>query len=244
VKAFILAAGYGKRLQPYTENLPKALIKVQGLPMIEIVIKRLIKYGFDDIIINLHHFSDKIKDFIASKNYFDIKITFSEEKKLLDTGGAIKFAYDLIKGHSILVHNVDILTDINLEKFKKEAENKQADVLLAVKKRKTNRYLLFDQAYKLKGWKNIQTGETILNTNYDIEKLHPMAFSGIHLINNSTLELIKKYPEDKFSITTFYLKHLEKLNIYGFPHNSNLVMDLGKIDNLEIAQYLNLKKFL
>ncbi len=244
MKAFILAAGYGKRLQPYTEKVPKALVEVQGIPMLEIVIKRLIKYGFEDIIINLHHLSEQIKEFIVSKNYFGVKISFSEEEELLDTGGALKNAAHLIGNNPVLLHNVDILSDIDLGEFRKNFEHKNADVLLAVKARKSSRYLLFDDSYRLTGWKNTQTGETILKADAPTENLHPLAFSGIHILGPAALKKINNYPEQKFSITNFYLKQMENLKIYGYPHNNNFVIDLGKIDNLQLAQYLDLRKFL
>jgi NDP-sugar pyrophosphorylase family protein len=244
VKAFILAAGYGKRLQPYTDNIPKALVEVQGIPMLEIVIKRLIKYGFSEIIINLHHFGEQIKEFVKSKNYFGINILFSEEKELLDTGGAIKNAAELINNSPVLLHNVDILSDIDLAKFKQTFEHKKADVLLAVKARKSSRYLLFDDNDKLMGWKNTQSGKTILKKGISSGQLHPLAFSGIHILGQKALQLINSYPSGKFSITTFYLEKMEDLDIYSYPHNDNFVIDLGKIDNLQMAQYFDLRKFL
>jgi len=245
VKAFILAAGLGTRLQPYTTELPKALVLVQGTPMIEIVIKRLIKYGIKDITINLHHFADKIKSFIESKNNFGINITYSYEQELLDTGGAIKQARNLLLDtHPVIIHNVDILSDIDFHKMKRQFEKNNADVLLAVKQRKTSRYLLFNNQNRMVGWKNIKTGDTILLSNINTSKLNAYAFSGIHLISQDALNIIAEYPHKIFSITKFYLENMEKIKIYGFLHNSKFVMDLGKIDNLETAQYLDLKKFL
>ncbi len=245
MRAFVLAAGYGKRLRPYTAEVPKALVKVQGVPMIEIVVERLKKFGITDIVVNLHHYGSKIEQYIKEKNFFGINIRFSYEDELLDTGGAIKHASHLLNdGRPVLLHNVDILSDIDLASFTGEFEHKNADVLLAVKDRKTTRYLLFDKDNRLQGWENIKTGEKILRQYADLSSLNPLAFSGIHIIGNNALEKLFFYPEDKFSITKFYLEYMEELGIYGYPHNDDFVMDLGKLDSLQIAQYLDLRKFL
>jgi MurNAc alpha-1-phosphate uridylyltransferase len=245
VRAFILAAGYGKRLRPFTEEEPKALVKVQGIPMIEIVVERLKKYGITDIVVNLHHYGSKIEKYIREKDFFGISINFSYEDELLDTGGAIKHAKNLLNdGRPVILHNVDILSDIDLNSFINYFNHKDADVLLAVKNRKSTRYLLFDENYRLQGWKNLKTEEKILSTSENHSSLIPMAFSGIHIIGEKALERIFNFPENKFSITKFYLQDMKELKIFGYPHNNNFVMDLGKIENLEIAQYLDLRKFL
>ena len=246
MKAFILAAGYGKRLKPITSDIPKALVEVQGIPMIEIVVERLKKHGIKEIIINLHHHGNKIEEFIKHKNYFGIDIKFSYEEELLDTGGALKHAKKFLNnGTSVLLHNVDILSDINLTKFIDKFENKNTDVLLAVKKRKTTRYFLFDNNLRLQGWTNVKTNEKILSKNFlHSKKLTPLAFSGIHILNSKALGYLFEYPQDKFSITKFYLENINKLKIYGYDHSKNFVLDLGKVETLELANYLDLKKFL
>lgn len=140
----ILAAGLGTRLKPFTNDNPKALVPILDKPVIEHVILKLKDQGFNEIIINIHHFADQIIDFIKSKNYFDIRIEFSDERdKLLDTGGAIKKAAWFFDNESVLIHNADIISDVNLcEVYNQHIQNK-ALATLVVNKRKTSRYLFF-----------------------------------------------------------------------------------------------------
>lgn len=245
MKAFILAAGIGSRLLPLTKNNPKAIIKIQGIPMIDLIIKRLIKYGYNHIIINLHHFGEKIEDHCKSQNNFGVHIDFIYEEKLLNTGGAVKnAAHLLLDTNPVLLHNVDALSDINLFDFLKNHHLNQAKVSLAVQNRKTDRYLLFDESnQRLVGWKNIKTNEIILQ-HIVKGKIVPMAFSGIHLLSQDVIKHIAQNKETVFSITKYYVEYCKQFNINGFYHNQSFFMDLGKHENLKFAEYLNLNKFL
>ena len=244
MKAFILAAGIGSRLLPLTKDTPKALIKIQGIPMIDIVIKRLIKYNFDHIIINLHYLGKQIEDYCHSQNNFGITIDFIYEEKLLDTGGAIKNAAPLLKdSEPVLLHNVDALSDINFQEFIKYHHLKNSEVSLAVQNRKTDRYFLFDTTNRLLGWKNIKTNEIILQ-HLTKGKIFPLAFSGIHLLNQNVIEHISKQEASVFSISKYYIKYCKDLIINGYFHNDSFFMDLGKHENLKFAEYLDLNKFL
>ncbi len=244
MKAFILAAGIGSRLLPLTKDTPKALIQVQGVPMIDLIIKRLIKYGYDHIIINLHYLGKQIEDYCHSQNDFGITINFIYEKKLLDTGGAIKNAAGLLRDKDpVLMHNVDSLSDIDFTEFNRFHQEKNADVSLAVQNRKTDRFFLFDGNYRLIGWKNIKTNEIILQ-HLAKGKILPLAFSGIHLLNQHVIEHISNAEDSVFSITKYYIDNCRNLSVAGFLHDDRFFMDLGKHENLRFAEYLNLNKFL
>ena len=244
MKAFILAAGYGKRLAPLTDTLPKALVPIQGTPMLELIINRLISFGIDEIVINVHHFAEKIISFCESKQNFGISLHFSHEVDYpLDTGGAIRHASHLLQDEEpVLVHNVDILTDIDFEKLYKVYAEEEPDVILAVQDRKTERYLLLDEDNYLVGWKNVKTNEVKLSVLTD-SKIDSYAFSGIHLLSPKAIYKISTYEEEVFSITNYYLESVEELHILGYPHNHTFFMDLGKLENLKFAEYLNLEKF-
>ena len=160
MKAMIFAAGLGTRLKPLTDTIPKALVPVGGRPLIEIVIDRLKTAGFDDIVINVHHFADMIEEYVRSRHDFGIRIRFSDERDtLLDTGGGILHAKSLLEGAGhFLVHNVDILSDVDLKSFAASAASDALATLL-VSRRQTSRYLLFDNGMHMAGWTNVSTGE-------------------------------------------------------------------------------------
>lgn len=174
----ILAAGLGTRLKPFTNNTPKALVPILGKPVIEHVILKLKNQGFDEIIINIHHFADQIIDFIKSKNYFDIRIEFSDEReKLLNTGGAIKKAsWFFDEDESVLIHNADIISDVNLSAVYNHHIQSKAMATLVVNERKTSRYLFFDHNNNLRGWINEQDGETISSSDYSSVNHNKLAF--------------------------------------------------------------------
>ncbi len=244
MKAFVLAAGIGSRLLPLTKDIPKALIKIQNIPMIDLIIRRLIKYRYDHIIINLHYLGKQIENYCRLQNNFGVTIDFIYEEKLLDTGGAIKNAAPLLKDNEpVLLHNVDALSDINFQTFRQYHLSNNADISLAVQNRKTDRYFLFDETNRLIGWKNIKTNEIILQ-HLAKGKISPLAFSGIHLLNQNVIEHIALNNEPVFSITKYYVEYCKNLNVVGYFHDYTFFMDLGKHENLKFAEYLNLDKFL
>ncbi|NLJ06809.1 MAG: nucleotidyltransferase family protein [Sphingobacteriales bacterium] len=223
-KAMILAAGKGTRLKPFTDTMPKALFPLNGTPILEIVIQRLIKYGFKDIIINVHHFAEKIEEFLQINNNFDINITFSHEENLLETGGGLKKAsWFFEKSGYFLVHNVDIISDLNLEEFFTYSVENQSIATLAVSERDSSRYFLFDSEMNLKGWRNTKTGETII---YENSALRPYAFSGIQVLSDSIFQF---FPEkDVFSLTELYLTVCGRQQVRGYLHSAGNWMDVGK----------------
>ena len=237
MKAMIFAAGLGTRLKPLTDTLPKAMVPISGKPLLQHVIEKLKASGFDEIIINVHHFAEQIIDFVQANNNFGIHIEISDEREmLLDTGGGIKKAAHFFNtGKPFLIHNVDILSDINLTKLYAEHQKNDAHATLLVSERKTSRYLLFDDENRLRGWINKQTGEVkspFLNFNPSACKAR--AFAGIHVLSPDIFAYMDDFP-DKFSIIDFYLSVCGKAKIEAFnpPHLS--LLDVGKIDSLEEA---------
>ncbi|MCD4745965.1 MAG: nucleotidyltransferase family protein [Bacteroidales bacterium] len=239
MKAMIFAAGLGTRLHPLTDNKPKALIKLNGVSLLEIIIKKLISAGFIEIIINVHHFAEQIIDFLKIKNNFGIKISISDESDiLLDTGGALKKASRFFNdGKDFLVHNVDVLSDIDLNNFYNTHIKSEALTSVAVKSRHTSRYFLFNNRNMLCGWKNNKTNEIKIVRKGE-NKLNPLAFSGIHVINPKIFDLITE--QGKFSIVDVYLRLASTHNIIGYIHNNSFWMDLGKKENLLEAEKIKI----
>ena len=237
MKAMIFAAGLGTRLKPLTDNKPKALVDVAGKPMLERVITNLIKYGFNEIVINVHHFGEQIIDFVNSKN-FNATIHISDERgELLDTGGGILKAEKLLISEGpFLVHNADILTDLNLADFYKFHCNNNADASILVASRETARYFLFDEENRLCGWINKKTGEKLPN-NLNCIGLKELAFVGIHVMSPSIFKYLREFTsEHKFSITPFYVNTCQSLRIYGYNHKESYSwFDVGKIETLKKA---------
>ncbi len=231
MKAMILAAGFGTRLRPITDTLPKALVNVDGMPLLEIVIRRLQRYGFDDILINVHHYAEQIFEFLQQKNNFGVHICISHEKKLLlETGGGLKNAsWFFDDRRPFLLHNVDILSDLDLSALYQTHIRKQAFATLAVSKRDASRYLLFDHNDSLCGWKNIQTGE-IKITRTSRSELISLAFSGIHVISPAIFDIMPE--KNVFSIIEVYLQAAASENILAFRHDHNLWADLGTKEEL------------
>ncbi len=234
MKAMILAAGLGTRLRPLTNYQPKAMVEVNGIPLIEFVIRRLKYFGFDDIIINVHHFADQITNFLEKKNNFDINITISDERdKILETGGGLKKAATFFNDEPFLLCNTDILSDIDLRKMYDTHLRSNALATLAVRKRETSRYFIFNDSNILHGWMNIKSGEIkIFRNSKGIFKM--LAFSGIHIINPEIFDFMNQ-KEGFFSIIDIYLEAIQNHTIMGFQHDDGLWLDVGKRISLEEA---------
>lgn len=235
MKAMIFAAGMGTRLMPLTLNKPKALVEVNGTPMLEVILKKLINSGYQDIIVNVHHFANQVVDFIESKNRFGINIQISDEtNELLDTGGGLKNAsWFFDDGNPFLVHNVDVLCNINLIEL--SAFHFQSDrplTTLAVKDRTTSRSLLVNKDGHLRGWRNNKTGETKFCR--EDENFTPIAFHGIQMIE----PVIFKYMTETgvFSMTDVYLRLAREHTINTYRKDNDLWMDMGTTENLAKAE--------
>lgn len=233
----IFAAGVGSRLQPLTDKIPKALVEVAGKTMLEHSIRHLVSYGFTDIIINLHHFPDQIKHTLKKHHNFGAQITFSEEyEELLDTGGGLKKAGWFFGKEPFLAYNVDILTNINLNKFIHHHREHNTLATLLVRKRESSRYLLFDEKNRLAGWENIKTGEKIITK--DAGDFKRLAFSGIHAIHPVIFEYLPQ--KDVFSIIEAYLNLSKQHDVIGFTDNQSYWFDIGNMEKLENARaFLN-----
>lgn len=246
MKAMIFAAGLGTRLRPLTDNMPKALVEVNGVPMLERVILHLKNCGFDRIMVNVHHFADMIIDFLRENDDFGIDITISDERdQLLDTGGALVKAREWLDGEEpFLVHNADILTDLDLREMMLRHKESCADASLLVASRESSRYLLFDDFGRLHGWTNVKTGECmpegIVPSDYS-----QLAFGGIHVISPALIKSMVEYcPHDAFSITPFYVKSCNDISIYSYmPDRQYAWFDIGKPSTLSAAEnYLSIKE--
>ena len=261
MKAMIFAAGLGTRLKPITDTMPKALVPVCGQPLLYHVITKLVAAGYDDLVVNVHHFPDQIIHYLHSHE-FGAKIAVSDERDFLrETGGGIKYAAPLLTDFStppaaslemterdsfaslgmteepFLVHNVDIVSNLDLGWLRAQ-HRPGALATVVVSERKTQRYLLFDDDGRLKGWTNIATGE--VRSPYpdiDPDRYRKLAFAGIHLISPAIFEAFDRYGfGDRFSIMDFYLRACADHPIYAAVPPDFRMVDVGKFDQLPDAE--------
>lgn len=237
MKAMIFAAGLGTRLKPVTDNLPKALVPIAGKPLLEHVILKLKSAGFDEIIVNVHHFPDQIIDFLKANNNFSIRIEVSDERNLLlDTGGGIrKAAWFFDDEKPFLVHNVDIFSNVDLKVLYHQHLRTNSLATLVVSKRDTFRYLLFNDDNRLCGWINEKTGETKPVGFTKPELYHKLAFSGIQILSPQVFSLMEQL-KPKFPIMDFYLSNAASQTITGFVPDNYTMLDVGKLDILDEAE--------
>lgn len=241
MNALIFAAGLGTRLKPLTDTMPKAMVPVNGKPLVQILIEKLKAIGVTEIVINVHHFAQQIIDFVEANEHFGIGIKFSDETDmLLETGGGLKKAARLFSNDKpILVHNVDILSNADLTSLYDEALATGTTTLL-VSQRQTQRYLLFDETNRLVGWTNIATGE-VKSPYPDImnRAVQKFAFSGIQVFLPSLLPLMGAW-QGKFSIIDFYLSVCDKVDIKCHFDAQLQLLDVGKLDSITKAEaFLN-----
>ena len=239
-QAMIFAAGLGTRLKPLTDTMPKALVRIGGEPLIKHVILRLKEAGFQRIVVNVHHFAQQIIDYLEENEHFGLDIRISDEtEQLLETGGGIKKARDLFDPHSpVLIHNVDILSNVDLTAFYDHACSSGAEATLLVSERQTKRYLLFDDEYRLVGWTNKETGEVKSPHNWvkdELQSLQMLAFSGIHVFSPALFPMMDQWP-DRFPIIDFYLKACATHPLSGYVADNLRMIDVGKLDSLQQAE--------
>ena len=258
-QAMIFAAGLGTRLKPLTDTKPKALIPVGGETLIGRTIGRLMTFGYRDFVVNVHHFAKDIEDFVAAQDYAKL-VRFSDETEmLLETGGGLKKAAPLFDPEEpILIHNVDILDNVDYNWFANQHKADE-DAVLLVSRRQTKRYLLFDNGMRLMGWINRETGEirspfpwlresdltiddelnVVAPANSSLFTLHSslnaFAFSGIHSFSPRLFPLMDRFP-DKFSIMDFYLSVCHRSHIVGLVKDDLRMIDVGKLDSLQAAE--------
>lgn len=241
MKAMILAAGLGTRLKPWTLHHPKALVPVGGIPMLERVIVSLKKQGFDYIVVNVHHFPDQIIDFLNQKE-FGVRVVVSDERnRLLDTGGAILKASELLRldEDPALIHNVDILSNADLVDLMRAHKDIGSDSTLLVSDRESSRKLIFDEKMRLTGWHNI-ADDIYKPAGYVFQPGHiEYAFSGIHVVGEKVIdEMLRTECDSKFSIIDFLLSSLNNCKISGYLQKDLNLIDIGKPATLSQAQFL------
>ena len=233
MKAMVLAAGLGTRLGKLTSHKPKALVEVAGQPLLAHIIAKLVRSGFTNITVNVHHFAQQVIDFL-SQNDFGASINISSETdQLLDTGGGILKAQSFLDGQEpFLVHNVDIISDIDLSQIMSNHKQSGALATLAVSSRSSTRKLLFDSAMQLRGWKNLTSGEVIIPSNSN-GNLKEFAFSGIHVLSPQIFSAINSC--GRFSIIDTYLSLCADKNVLGYDVSTSHVLDVGKPDSISRA---------
>jgi NDP-sugar pyrophosphorylase family protein len=225
--AFILAAGYGTRLQPLTGDKPKALVPFNGVPMLEGVIRNLARAGVDRIVVNVHHFADQVESFLNALEIPGLRIIVSDERRqLMDTGGALLMKRDILKQEPFfLVHNVDVLTNLEIPRLIEAHQRERSLVTMAVKKRPTSRSLLFDQTGYLCGWRHNKTGE-VKRVRAARGKLDNFGNSCIQVISSEFFDFFPKTLPH--SLTRMYLDIAAGQNIRAFVHNDDYWFDLGR----------------
>ena len=232
MKAILFAAGLGTRLKPFTDNHPKALAVVNGKTLLERNIEYLKSFGVMEFVVNVHHFTDQIKDFLKSKNNFGVEIHISDESdEVLETGGGLVKAKKFLENDTFLVMNVDILTDLDINHLIQVHEKHKPVVTLAVSERESSRKLLFEKDMWLKGWKNLSTGESIIESN---EILIERAFSGIHIMEPEIFDMLPK--SGKFSIMTSYMELMKSEIIMGYDHSGGKLVDVGRPESVTEAE--------
>lgn len=239
---FILAAGLGTRLKPLTDTMPKALVPVGGRPLLQILIEKIQQQcPQPTIVINVHHFAQQIIDFLAAHQQFNLPISISDERsQLLETGGGLKQAASLFHNDDpILIHNVDILSNVNLREFyQSHLDDTSCAATLIVSERTTKRYLLFDADNRLVGWTNIETGEVRSPyTDLDVGQCRKYAFSGIHIVSKSLIRLMDTWT-GRFPIMDFYLSVCHRVVIRADIRPDLQLLDVGKLDTIAQAEEL------
>ena len=261
MRAMIFAAGLGTRLKPITDTMPKALVPVCGQPLLYHVISKLVAAGYDDLVVNVHHFPDQIIHYLHSHD-FGARIAVSDERDFLrETGGGIRYAKHLLTDFStppaaplemtegdsfaslgmtkepFLVHNVDIVSNLDLG-WLREQHREGALVTLVASERKTQRYFLFDEDNRLKGWTNIATGEVRSPfPDIDPDRCRKLAFAGIHLMSPAIFDAFDRYGfGDRFSIVDFYLRACADYPIYAAVPPDFQLVDVGKKETLSEAE--------
>ena len=236
MKAMVLAAGLGTRLRPLTDSRPKALVEVGGHTMLEITLARLRSFGVTDVIVNAHHFAEMLIEYLKAHDNFGMHVEVSREDVLLDTGGGLKKAAHLFlngnRDEPFLVHNVDVISTIDLARMMQLHEDKKALATLAVQQRETSRYLLFDDELQLCGRRSGSGADEFARNCLQPQAL---AFCGIHVISPRLLSILTE--EGVFSIITSYLRLASQgQNISGFRADEYYWRDLGKPENLKQAE--------
>ena len=236
MKAMIFAAGLGTRFKPWTDHHPKALAIVNGKSLLQRNIEYLQQYGISDVVVNVHHFAEQIIEAVETNKGWGSNVLISDERdEVLETGGGLLKARHLLEGAEPFVTiNVDILTDLDLNKLLAFHQQHQPLISFGVTNRKTSRNFLFDQENRLCGWRNNATGETKISV--DKSELSEKAYSCVVVFEPRVFSLIKQ--TGKFSLTETYLDLAKEHLIFGFDHSGDKLVDVGKPESVAIAEAL------
>jgi NDP-sugar pyrophosphorylase family protein len=233
MKAMIFAAGLGLRLGKITTKIPKALVRINGKSILQIAVEKITNHGFDDIIVNVHHFADKVEkeiDFLRKKGY---RISVSDEKELLlETGGGLYKARWFFDNNPFLLYNVDIITDLDLTAFYRFHTENKGLASLAVRNRSDNRFFIVDNEGLIRGWCNKATGEEIISGSRP-DKLSEIAFSGVHVVKPEIFDYMN---DGIYSMTTLYLRLAANHRISTFRHDEGFWADIGTSENIEVVR--------
>jgi NDP-sugar pyrophosphorylase family protein len=239
MKAMILAAGLGTRLRPLTNHRPKALVEVRGKTLLEITLARLRTFGISEVIVNVHHFAEMVIDYLKANHNFGMRIEISREDELLDTGGGLKKAAwffledSAASGEPFVLHNVDVISTIDLARMVQSHNEREALATLAVQERKTSRYLLFDEQLRLCGRRAGRDGES--EVVRACARMQALAFSGVHVISPRIFAMLTE--EGAFSIVPTYLRlAAQGEDILGFRADEYYWRDLGRAENVMQAE--------
>lgn len=235
MKAMIFAAGLGTRFKPWTDQHPKALALINGRSLLQRTIEYLQQYNVHKVVVNVHHFAGQVVEAIKKNKGWGSTILISDEKdEVLETGGGLLKAKELLGDETFLTINVDILTDLNLDAFLSHHQQEKSLITLAVSDRPTSRYLLFNKDNRLCGWRNKKTGDEKMVTHDPglIEK----AYSGIALFEPEVFNLIPF--TGKFSLIDVYLALATTNKISSFDHTGNKLIDVGKPESVAVAEQL------
>jgi NDP-sugar pyrophosphorylase family protein len=233
MKAMIFAAGLGTRLGEISRSIPKALLEIKGKSVLQIAVEKVKEHGFDDIIVNVHHFADLVEKEVEKLRKMNFNVTVSDERKLLlETGGGLYKAEWFFDNDPFLVYNADIITDLDLSALYRYHIENGGIATLAVRNRPGKRFFLLDESGVLKGWCNKETGEKIIvESNQGV--LREAGFSGIHIINP---EIFKHMEEGVYSLTPLYLRLAKSYKIFTYSHDNGFWADIGTPENLEYVR--------
>jgi len=230
-----MSAGKGTRLGKITESIPKALVKINGKTALQMAVERCSEYGFDDIIINVHHFADMVEEEVLKLNKMGFRISVSDERDmLLETGGGLFKAKEFFDKTPFLIYNVDIISDLDLSMLYRFHLERKGLATLAVRRRPGSRFYLIDKHGLIRGWRNIATGEQILTSEIS-EGLSEIAFSSIHIVEP---DIFNNMSDGVYSLTSLYLRLAAIYNIYTFRYDEGYWGDIGTPESLEYFRKL------
>jgi MurNAc alpha-1-phosphate uridylyltransferase len=239
MKAMIFSAGLGTRFKPWTDKHPKALGLVNGKSLLQRNVEYLAKYGVKEIIVNVHHFADQVENVVRENNGWGCNIIISDERDiLLDTGGGLLHAKKYFTpGESFITCNVDILTDLDIDRLYAFHKRSKALASFGVTDRETSRYLLFDEYNQLSGWRNVKTGEEKLPR--PCPDLYQKAYSCVVIFDYAIFDMMESHSfKGKFSLIDVYLALANKTVIMGYDHTGDRFVDVGKPESVTIAEKL------